>query len=263
MQWRRHFLGPDGVIGVPADPGFVNATLEVGRHCCSMRHTRTWRWAVRLTRMYILLFVLGPFMWSGVAGRTCATWSQRDVAALDAPSTDLAVAAASMRHIEVPILPAGWTGFAVPGASLLASDGTADVVIHEAAHQLQMQQDGVVRYALRYGGEWVRGLYSGCGPFDAYRSVSYEIQARDVQNRVPGNAWGLADGTEDDAVAFAGALDAAGAERIVSAAEDARLDARAAGWFAVISRDAVLAARAERTELLDVKRSLAPGAPAR
>ena len=228
-----------------------------------MRYTRTWRWAVRLTRMYLLLFVLGPFMWSGVTGRTCATWSQRDVAALEAPSTDLAVAAASMHHIEVPILPAGWTGFAVPGATLLASDGTFDVVIHEAAHQIQMQQDGLVRYTLRYSSDWVRGLYSGCGPFDAYRSVRYEIQARDVQHRVPANAWGIAEGTEAGAVAFAGALDAAGTARIVSAAEDARQAAREAGWLAAVFQDAVLAARAERTELLDVKRSLAPGTPAR
>lgn len=48
---------------------------------------------------------------------------------------------------------------------------------HEMVHVAQYARDGVARFLLRYGWEYLKGRWSGRSHWDAYREISYEREA--------------------------------------------------------------------------------------
>lgn len=149
--------------------------------------TRTM-WVRRLFSILIFTYlgggVIGPFLVSSVAGRQCTDWTGRYVASYDASTEQILEMAAQTPLAEVPILPAGVSGMTIPGTTLVVDESGARVVAHEAVHHLQIQDDGYLLFAWRYVHEWMQGVYSGCGPHDAYRAISYEVQARRAADSV-------------------------------------------------------------------------------
>jgi hypothetical protein len=52
------------------------------------------------------------------------------------------------------------------------------LVIHELVHVNQWRREGYVRFALVYLGEYLRGRWRGQPHDEAYRAISYEVEAR-------------------------------------------------------------------------------------
>lgn len=161
---------------------------------------------------YIAAFVVLPFAYSAVAGKSCEEWLYRVNDPLDADPAEVLEIAAGISTYEVPYLPAGAGGLVVPGATLVERDGPGSVVIHEAVHHLQIERDGLARFVLGYGIDWVRGVYHGCGSHDSYRGIGYEIQARRFVRTFPDNVLDIAaSGDGMDFVERLGRYEAAGA----------------------------------------------------
>ena len=55
---------------------------------------------------------------------------------------------------------------------------------HEIEHVVQMRRIGRIRFAVRYFGEYLRGLKSGMNPQDAYLGISFEKIAFGLQKRI-------------------------------------------------------------------------------
>jgi hypothetical protein len=127
---------------------------------------------------YVVVLVVVPFVFAGMTGRSCNDWERREVPSFKANLTEIAREAVNTRTIEVPILPSGWDGMAVAGTTFVLAGGDSTVVLHEAVHHMQIEREGLVKYALKYAYQWTAGVYNGCGYYDAYRSVEYEVQAR-------------------------------------------------------------------------------------
>lgn len=125
-----------------------------------------------------MLFVCGPFLYTTVVGKSCSDWSGRTVDTFTGTDIEILDTAGEVGVIHVPYLPGGVEGMAVAGRTYTLKDADANVILHEAVHHLQVEKDGVFKYSLRYGLDWAGGMYHGCGPYDSYRAVSYEIQAR-------------------------------------------------------------------------------------
>ena len=51
------------------------------------------------------------------------------------------------------------------------------LVIHEEVHLKQIKADGVLKFYTRYLYEYVRGRMLGLSHYQAYRNISYEIEA--------------------------------------------------------------------------------------
>lgn len=126
----------------------------------------------------IAVLLVGPFVYSSAAGASCQVWSERKVKLLMVDWWDTLSVTASAEILSVWKLPAGRSGVALPGKIGITNTAGLGTLFHETAHLIQMQEDGTVRFFLEYSSEWVRGLYSGCGPYDAYLAVGYEKQAR-------------------------------------------------------------------------------------
>lgn len=129
----------------------------------------------------------------------------RPVAALDASWSDALDAVADTAIVDVAAVPAGASAAVLPGVTLLSDDAGIRAVFHEAAHHVQIEHAGLGRYVASYTADWTRGMYHGCGPYDAYRAVSYEIQARAFAHSYSGRFVQLL-GDEVDGREFARAL---------------------------------------------------------
>lgn len=165
------------------------------------------RVAVRLLLgSYLIAFVLGPFLYVSAVGAQCSTWAGRSVPSFEVDGAAVLAKAGETGTIEVPVLPGGVAGMAFAGRTFTVDGAGAEVILHEAVHHLQVERDGVLPYSLRYVKEWVKGVYHGCGPHDAYRYVSYEIQARRASDRFPRAVYAAA-GRAQDAESFAAGLD--------------------------------------------------------
>ena len=146
---------------------------------------------------YLVLFVIGPFVYASVMGASCQEWSSRGVETFQVPQASILEMAGATNTFEVPVLPGGYEGMAVGGSTLTKTGADADIILHEAVHHLQMKQEGRVMYSIKYASEWVRGMYHGCGPHDAYRYISYEVQARRAVLLMPQEVIQAAEAAED------------------------------------------------------------------
>ncbi|HPB44413.1 MAG: DUF4157 domain-containing protein [Microthrixaceae bacterium] len=81
-----------------------------------------------------------------------------------------------------------WLGAPVPrGATAITfgrhilmrprGSGNEHLLRHELIHVRQWQEHGVVRFAVRYLGAYLRGRWRGYGHWDAYRRIPLEIEA--------------------------------------------------------------------------------------
>lgn len=119
-----------------------------------------------------------PDVYSSVVGSRCQEWSDRRVDPLYLNREQLESVARETPLLEVPFLPGGYSGMALPGLVALTPEATEATKLHEIVHQEQMRRDGELRYVVSYVYDWYRGRYAGCSTFDAYESISYEKQAR-------------------------------------------------------------------------------------
>lgn len=69
----------------------------------------------------------------------------------------------------------GWTQIAA------ASDQGLVLVAHELAHVRQYRERGLVRFLWAYAREYFSGRLRGLSHRTAYREISFEIEARDVE----------------------------------------------------------------------------------
>jgi hypothetical protein len=119
-----------------------------------------------------------PDVYSSVAGSRCQEWSERRVDPLYLNREQLESVADETPLVEVPILPGGYSGMALPGVVALTPGATETTKLHEMVHQEQMRREGKLKYAVSYVYDWYRGRYAGCSTSDSYESISYEKQAR-------------------------------------------------------------------------------------
>ena len=56
---------------------------------------------------------------------------------------------------------------------------SGNVVVHESTHFIQIERDGVLKFYCKYLYEYYKNRYYGMDSYTAYRSISYEIEARD------------------------------------------------------------------------------------
>jgi hypothetical protein len=60
----------------------------------------------------------------------------------------------------------------------------AALVIHEMVHVSQWRAEGYTRFAIRYLSDYLRSRLRGRSHVDAYRSIRYEVAARDCTDRL-------------------------------------------------------------------------------
>jgi hypothetical protein len=58
------------------------------------------------------------------------------------------------------------------------------LIIHELIHVSQWRQEGYARFAFRYLGDYFRSRLGGQSHADSYRSIRYEVAARDLTKEV-------------------------------------------------------------------------------
>lgn len=115
-----------------------------------------------------------------VFGADCEAWLYRpvEIGTYDLPM--LSSAASEVTTVEAPLAP-GWVeGVSLPGLVLVADRSNVPIWVHEHVHRIQMQRDGTWGFLAGYGADLVRGKLAGCGAFDSYMAVGYEVEARRV-----------------------------------------------------------------------------------
>lgn len=72
------------------------------------------------------------------------------------------------------------------GGGLLTrgADEIEAIVAHELEHVRQFARLGLVRFAWRYAGDYVRNRRRGMSSFEAYEAISFEVEARVAENRL-------------------------------------------------------------------------------
>ncbi len=92
--------------------------------------------------------------------------------------------AARSRVIRVPPVPGKFVAITLgryvlvtPGHA--ARDGRSVLLAHELVHVEQWQRLGPLRFLYRYLGSYLGGLRRGLAPFEAYRAIPLEAEARD------------------------------------------------------------------------------------
>lgn len=60
-------------------------------------------------------------------------------------------------------------------------DAVERIVRHELAHVRQMARDGVAKFLVRYGVEYLVHRRAGLSHADAYAAIAYEREARDAE----------------------------------------------------------------------------------
>lgn len=142
----------------------------------------------RLLRRSVLGFVLVayviPDVYSSVSGASCDEWRSRDVGHTPLDTEALVEISKDTTQLRIPVLPAGFSGMALPGVVAFDREPSPELWVHEMVHQQQMHDHGVARFAATYVVDWFTGRYHGCGPRDAYSAVRYETQAWLAANKV-------------------------------------------------------------------------------
>lgn len=141
-----------------------------------LKKLRKFLW--RGTLAFCAVTYVAPDVYSTVAESKCQEWLGRPVEPLYLNSEQLEAIGSEVSVLEVPLLPGGYSGLALPGVVALTDEATESTILHEMVHQEQMRREGKLRYGVKYVLEWYRGRYSGCSPADAYQAISYEKQAR-------------------------------------------------------------------------------------
>lgn len=132
-----------------------------------------------------ILITGGPVLVRAAEGSNCETWRAREVEPLSVSTETLIDTVVETPTYDLPV-PGRWTGMSLPGATLHQGGSSGLVLVHEAAHQVQMKRDGLVQYSWRYAHEWLSGVFAGCSFYASYRAVSYEQQARRSVDDLPG-----------------------------------------------------------------------------
>lgn len=65
-------------------------------------------------------------------------------------------------------------------AALADAAGLEGLLLHELVHLRQQRRDGLIRFALRYAGDYLRGRFRGLSRDAAYRAIRYEVEAREI-----------------------------------------------------------------------------------
>ena len=74
--------------------------------------------------------------------------------------------------------------FLASGRCEPGSLGDLALLAHEAAHAAQYERLGVWRFRWRYLREYLAGRWAGLPADEAYRAISFEREAREVERRV-------------------------------------------------------------------------------
>ena len=84
------------------------------------------------------------------------------------------------RIIVVPRLTPGIVAMTIDRFVLVRRGHETDVglIAHELVHVEQWRELGVVRFLVRYLGDYVHGRRAGLGHWDAYRAIRFETDAR-------------------------------------------------------------------------------------
>ncbi|HEX9460646.1 MAG TPA: DUF4157 domain-containing protein [Thermoanaerobaculia bacterium] len=68
----------------------------------------------------------------------------------------------------------------------LAEEGAGEAILrHELVHVRQAEELGLVRFLGRYIAEYVRNRRRGMGHDEAYRAISFEVEAFTAENNQP------------------------------------------------------------------------------
>jgi hypothetical protein len=127
---------------------------------------------------FVLVAYVIPDVYSSVSGASCDGWRGRYVGDAHLDTEALVAVSKDTTQVRIPVLPAGFSGMALPGVVAFDGEPGAELWVHEMIHQQQMNDSGVARFTATYVVDWFVGRYHGCGPRDAYSAVRYETQAR-------------------------------------------------------------------------------------
>ena len=122
---------------------------------------------------------LNPAVWSSLGGKTCHRWEWRSVPLYQVNHMQAIEMAQRVPTYEVEAIP-GVSGVALVGVTIIEREAGDETHLHETIHHLQFESEGLFRYSITYAGDFVRGLYHGCGLYESYQAVRYEMQARDA-----------------------------------------------------------------------------------
>jgi hypothetical protein len=135
---------------------------------------------LRVARISLVLFVvvfwLVPDVVVVLSRAECARWESRSRERERVSLTEIAEIAAGVETLQLE-LPGALRGLALPGAVVFTAEPAPHLWVHEMAHQVQMRRDGVGAFSTRYVADWYLGRLNGCGFFDAYRAIGYELDA--------------------------------------------------------------------------------------
>ncbi len=135
------------------------------------------RRAVRVVSVvFVVVFWMVPDVVVVLSRAECAQWETRPRERERVSLSEIAEVATEVETVQLE-LPGALRGLALPGAVVFSAEPAPYLWVHEMAHQVQMRRDGVVSFSLRYVADWYRGRLNGCGFFDAYHAIGYELDA--------------------------------------------------------------------------------------
>jgi len=146
-----------------------------------MKDVRKPRIRRELWRSFLLFSAVTyviPDVYSTVVESRCQEWLERKVDPLYLNREQLEAIGSEVATMDVPVLPGGYSGLALPGLVAVTDEATESTLLHEMVHQEQMRRDGEIKYAFKYVTDWYKGRYAGCSTSDSYQAISYEKQAR-------------------------------------------------------------------------------------
>jgi hypothetical protein len=183
----------------PDTPGTVRPTRDTPRtrktSVCKARRDRH-AYGVRTRTGRILAWTGAGVLLSGglllalpVDETRCDSWRKRPVDYTDLTVFELtALRDATPVHqppapISAVVFPGTMAGIALPGRVVLASKTTHRteerdaLLLHELVHVEQMKRHGIPRFAANYSRDWLSGRLRGCGTFQSYQLIRYELEA--------------------------------------------------------------------------------------
>jgi hypothetical protein len=87
-----------------------------------------------------------------------------------------------LRGVEAMALP--YVVYVRPRTYTRPRSEIARLVIHEMIHVNQWREEGYLRFARRYLGDYLRGRLRGKSHRDAYLAIGYEVEARALTGRL-------------------------------------------------------------------------------
>lgn len=114
----------------------------------------------------------------------CGRWEDRERADERVRLAEIAGVAGDVGTVQLGFLPGELRGLALPGTVVFTGEPAPHLWVHEMAHQVQMRRDGVAVFSIRYVADWYRGRLHGCGFYDAYKAIGYELDAEAAARRL-------------------------------------------------------------------------------